>query len=420
MQFIKSFFKRITDDLKQKKLIPLKILFFVHASTLFVLYPYLTIHMRELGINVEETAIMSAVTPVVSIVMPPLAGMLADKIGNFRCLLALSSVLGGMSALLLLAVPVGRITVTFPPAVELLATCNGSSLTLRHVHDYPCAPLHPYSYDVNLTVLSCGFVCELPNDLPPEDAETIVHSHSYDVHLDSPRDSQHLVFRHTVSSAFTQTMAPKKDQSTSRIMTNDPNFNTTVSRISASEVFFPAPQLYQLECSRKSSNGSCLFGRADFMTHLEERGSETSYRVRISHDVTRTLADVDGYWVRAVAAANTSVYDDDYDGVDSVTCDDNFSSAGAKARVSANGLKLKRCSAACAGVVPRKQLCENQQQQIEIDPSLTFWAYLALKRCSAACAGVVMRKQLCENQQQQIEIDPSLTFWAYLAVSTTH
>lgn len=40
--------------------------------------------MRELGINVEETAIMSAVTPVVSIIMPPLAGMLADKIGNFR------------------------------------------------------------------------------------------------------------------------------------------------------------------------------------------------------------------------------------------------------------------------------------------------------------------------------------------------
>lgn len=40
--------------------------------------------MRELGINVEETAIMSAVTPVVAIFMPPLAGMIADKIGNFR------------------------------------------------------------------------------------------------------------------------------------------------------------------------------------------------------------------------------------------------------------------------------------------------------------------------------------------------
>lgn len=40
--------------------------------------------MRELGINVEETAIMSAVIPVVAIIMPPIAGMIADKIGNFK------------------------------------------------------------------------------------------------------------------------------------------------------------------------------------------------------------------------------------------------------------------------------------------------------------------------------------------------
>lgn len=40
--------------------------------------------MRELGINVEETAIMSAVTPIAAIVMPPLAGMFADRVGNFR------------------------------------------------------------------------------------------------------------------------------------------------------------------------------------------------------------------------------------------------------------------------------------------------------------------------------------------------
>lgn len=40
--------------------------------------------MRELGINIEETAIMSAVIPVVAIIMPPVAGMIADKIGNFK------------------------------------------------------------------------------------------------------------------------------------------------------------------------------------------------------------------------------------------------------------------------------------------------------------------------------------------------
>jgi len=53
-------------------------------TALFVLYPYLTIHMRELGISVEETAVTAAVTPAVTIIMPPLAGILADRIGNFK------------------------------------------------------------------------------------------------------------------------------------------------------------------------------------------------------------------------------------------------------------------------------------------------------------------------------------------------
>lgn len=54
------------------------------VAALYVLYPYLTIHMRELGINVEEAAIMSAVTPIVAIIMPPIAGVVADRIGNFK------------------------------------------------------------------------------------------------------------------------------------------------------------------------------------------------------------------------------------------------------------------------------------------------------------------------------------------------
>lgn len=43
--------------------------------------------MRELGINVEETAIMSAITPVIAMVMPPLAGMFADRVGNFKVII---------------------------------------------------------------------------------------------------------------------------------------------------------------------------------------------------------------------------------------------------------------------------------------------------------------------------------------------
>ncbi|XP_022822081.1 uncharacterized protein LOC111353335 [Spodoptera litura] len=378
MQFIRSFFKRITDDLKQKKLIPLKILFFVHASTLFVLYPYLTIHMRELGINVEETAIMSAVTPVVSIVMPPLAGMLADKIGNFRLLLALSSALGGASALLLLAVPVGRITVTFPPAVELLTTCEGSTMRLGLMKDYPCLPLHPYSYDINLTVLSCGFVCDLPKDITTDETNALIHTNSYDIHLQSTIDSQRLVYRHTVMAQLAQTMIPKKDQSTSRILTNDPFFNTTISKVSDHTIFFPAPKLYQIECSHESTNETCLFGKDDIFNETEDHLDEAILRMRISHDVQTAPHDIRNYWVRAVSTDNNFTKDDDYDGIDGVSCSDNFGQDGG-VRVQAGSRKLSGCRAACAASTPRKSLCENTQQQIELDPAFTFWAYLAVR-----------------------------------------
>ncbi|XP_013135278.1 PREDICTED: uncharacterized protein LOC106100797 [Papilio polytes] len=384
MQYIRAFFKRITDDLKLKKLIPLKILFFVHASTLFVLYPYLTIHMRELGINVEETAIMSAVTPVISIVMPPLAGMLADKIGNFRLLLALSSALGGASALLLLAVPVGRITVTYPPATQLLSTCRAGALQLRPLPGYPCTPLHPYAFDVNLTILSCGFVCEIPDEVTSKEIEAMIHTNSYDVRLQSNSHDQRLLYRHTVSPLPMKSKILMKDQSTSRIMTDDPFFNSTVSRLSDNELFFPAPTLYQMQCTQTENNATCLFGRKNFLNDLEadnEENTNTEYRMRISHDVQKSSTEVKDYWVNAISIGNGTKYDADYEGVDSTACEDNFigDEDVDNVRVKTGSRLLSSCSSACAALTPRKNLCENFQQQIELDPTFTFWAYMAVR-----------------------------------------
>ncbi|KAL0133721.1 hypothetical protein PUN28_000995 [Cardiocondyla obscurior] len=156
MMMLNSFFSRICKDFRQKELIPLKLIFFVQASTLYVLYPYLTIH--EVGINVEETAIMSAVTPVVAMVMPPLAGMLADRIGNFRILLAIFSAFGGLAALLLLLVPIGRMTVEFPERIVMDLGCEGRNGSLLHTmsRTYPCEmQLEP---EIAIKVESCGFV----------------------------------------------------------------------------------------------------------------------------------------------------------------------------------------------------------------------------------------------------------------------
>lgn len=42
--------------------------------------------MRSLGINLEETAVISSVIPVVAIFIPPIAGLIGDKIGNYKVL----------------------------------------------------------------------------------------------------------------------------------------------------------------------------------------------------------------------------------------------------------------------------------------------------------------------------------------------
>ena len=80
----------------------IKLIFFFQSGSLVVLYPYLVIHMRSLGLSVEEggekvlrinliniiltlqVALVNGVIPIADIVGPPMAGFLADKIGNFR------------------------------------------------------------------------------------------------------------------------------------------------------------------------------------------------------------------------------------------------------------------------------------------------------------------------------------------------
>lgn len=110
----KYFWKRVLKDLTNKELIPVKILFFfkfaskcekvalikikiilncVHshsydvilvAPALFVLYPFLALHMQSLGLNEQEIGVIHAFVPLVAILGPPISGVIADKIGNFK------------------------------------------------------------------------------------------------------------------------------------------------------------------------------------------------------------------------------------------------------------------------------------------------------------------------------------------------
>ena len=96
--------KWILADLRKPELIWVKIIFFLQSASLVTLYPYISLHMRSLGFSMEDASIVNSIIPVADILGPPLAGVLADKMGNFRIFMATMTFLNGVSALLLLTV----------------------------------------------------------------------------------------------------------------------------------------------------------------------------------------------------------------------------------------------------------------------------------------------------------------------------
>lgn len=56
----------------------------VSPSANTTLYPYLAVHMQALGFGADKAGVLLAITPLVAIMGPPVAGAIADKLGNFK------------------------------------------------------------------------------------------------------------------------------------------------------------------------------------------------------------------------------------------------------------------------------------------------------------------------------------------------
>ena len=64
-----------------------------------------TIHLKSLGFTIEDASLVNSVIPGADVFGPPLAGFLADKLGNFRLFMAILTFLNGAASLLLLSIP---------------------------------------------------------------------------------------------------------------------------------------------------------------------------------------------------------------------------------------------------------------------------------------------------------------------------
>lgn len=120
------------------ELVPLKIVLFLWYGGTACLLPFLTVHMRQLGLSVEETAIIYSIVPFAQLLGPYAAAYLGDKYGSYKCALLGCLMLTALSGTSLLLVPQALGPPVPPPAIHLHC---GPSLQLEVVVDH-CGDEH--------------------------------------------------------------------------------------------------------------------------------------------------------------------------------------------------------------------------------------------------------------------------------------
>ena len=99
-------------------LLPLKCTLFFFNGASFAIMPYLTIHMKDIGINDVDIALMYAILPFCVFIAPPIVGFFADKLGNYTRALLVSIVGCAIFHTLLLAVTLILCTLDDFPAFQ--------------------------------------------------------------------------------------------------------------------------------------------------------------------------------------------------------------------------------------------------------------------------------------------------------------
>jgi len=151
-------------------LLPLKLTLFFFNGASFAMQPYLTIHMKDIGINDVDIALMYAILPFCVFIAPPIVGFFADKMGNYVKVLLLSIIGSAVFHTLLLAVPTNLHKVTYPNTMlsmvgkdvnltwDICAGDGKGCTNIRNPEEKDEDPI-PIYFEMN----NCEYTCNNPN-----------------------------------------------------------------------------------------------------------------------------------------------------------------------------------------------------------------------------------------------------------------
>jgi len=153
-------------------LLPLKFTLFFFNGASFAIMPYLTIHMKDIGINDVDIALMYAILPFCVFIAPPIVGFFADKLGNYMRALLVSIVGCAIFHTLLLAVPTNLSHVDYPHTT-LTMDNNTVSLKWAPCEEKACTKIRnpevkekdplPIFFEMNNCNLDCPALKDLMN-----------------------------------------------------------------------------------------------------------------------------------------------------------------------------------------------------------------------------------------------------------------
>ncbi|XP_042884942.1 major facilitator superfamily domain-containing protein 6-like [Penaeus japonicus] len=150
----RSWKKWAKDELRlNKDLLPIKLILFLYSGGTSSILPYLNLHMQQLGITLREIAVISAFLPLANIFGPPIAGLFADKTGNYRLAVFLSLVLCLVFHIALLFVPAR-------PDTTVTLACGPDGHTLDSLTCDRCDRQN--DTELLLVLENCQFKCESP------------------------------------------------------------------------------------------------------------------------------------------------------------------------------------------------------------------------------------------------------------------
>lgn len=288
---------------------------------------------------------------------------------SFQVLLAVFSALGGVGSLLLLLVPVGRITITYPENIVFGVSCEQNEpLSLHLSQDYQCTPKSADVMKINLTVRSCGFICQIERN----ELEFVNSSRKYQMDFLNVKNKsiskEYLITKEDIY--IPKIISETRNHETLR---NNARYKTAIRKYSENYFYFPSEHVYNLTCiSNNTSNVTVCKFKQGILGSNRTFHTGVIYRNRSEIDIIEKKSTFQTYYIEENDTSyNTTCsagYSQDKDNFNiTITTDDN------------EFLTLDKCEPKCLATAPRIGFCSNQNTVIELDMDLTFWSYLSVR-----------------------------------------